>query len=320
MDHKDKMDVVFCTDNNYVMPCGIAMVSLLENSPNQNIVVHIIGLELYDSTKELLKGIADKYNIRIAFYEITLAFLDNFSFPIEGPKHLTISTYIRLFLSEILPSDIDKILYLDCDLIVTDNISDMWNTDISNYTVAGVVDTQSFSPTIFEKLHYDRKYSYINAGVLLINLKAWREQDIQAKLLEYTNRNKANLVHHDQDIINGTLHASILLLPLKYNVHSFFFRRNFEGHGYQNEIREALKKPAVIHFTTGGKPWKKDSLHPLTHVYLHYKKLSPWANTPIQWSDIPLYKRFKYLKRQIFHALGLKKRRYLTEKEIHSDK
>ena len=305
------MDIVFCTDNNYVMPCGISMVSLFENNDGQDITVHIIGMNLSKSSENILKGISDKYNSSVIFYNIDEEYIKKFELSMSGPKHVRISTYIRLFSAEILPQSLHKILYLDCDLIITDNLTQLWETDISDISVVGVIDAPNFRPDTYLRLNYDNRYPYINAGVLLINLKYWRENNIQDKLLEYAKSNYPNIQCHDQDVINGALHESIKLLPLRYNMHNFFYLEKWNAHEYQNEMIDSRATPAIVHFSTGNKPWVKGSFHPLTQLYLKYKDISPWKSEPISWTGVSFNKRIKYYKRIILYALRLKRTKYV---------
>lgn len=303
--------IVFCTDNNYVMPCGITIISLLEHNIGTDITIHIIGMNLNDISKTSLKDIAENRGAIIYFYNIDKAYLDEFNLVMDGPKHINISTYIRLFAPEILPVDVDKILYLDCDLIIVGNLSELWNTDIENYSVAGVIDAPTFRSVTYQRLNYSSECSYINAGVLLINLKYWRDNNVQSKLLKYVADNSANIVYHDQDVINGVLHDTALLLPLKYNMHHFFYLRKWNAYDYHEEMLEARNNPVIVHFSTGNKPWVKGSFHPYTEKYQEYKTLSPWKDEPIGWGNLGFNKKLKYYKRVILYSLGLKKPKYI---------
>ena len=179
------MHIVFCTDNNYVMPCGITIISLLENNKKSNIDIHILGLDLNNQSKKDLISISDKYSLtRIKIHNITKDSLQKYNFPINKGSYINITTYLRFFIADLLP-ELDKIIYLDCDLLVLNDISKFWNIDIDNCSVAGVIDAPAFDKNTYRLLKYDNTYSYINAGVLLINLKYWREHDIHRNLLEY---------------------------------------------------------------------------------------------------------------------------------------
>lgn len=304
--------VVFCPDNNYAMPCGVAMVSLLENNTGEDITIHIIGMELTDVNKEPLQQIADKYRTKIVFYNIDKEYLEKFNLAMDGPRYINIAAYVRFFIPCILSSEIDKVLYLDSDLIVASGLEDLWNTSIENYPVAGVQDGLIFyDKHLYERLGYSEQYPYINSGVLLINLKYWRENNVLNKLLDYTKENYEQIVFLDQDVINGALHESILLLPFRFNITSIFYQRDWGSNKYSEAVAEARKNPAIIHYVSENKPWQKGRFHPQTPTFLKYKALSPWVNEPLKWYSPSLSKKFKYYKRIILYKLGLKQPEYI---------
>ena len=306
------MDIVFCTDNNYVMPCGISMVSLFENNNGQDITVHIIGMNLDESGKDKLKGISDKYNSSIIFYNIDEEYIKKFKLMFDGPRHISIAAYIRLFIPEIVSDNINKVLYLDCDLIVVRDLSELWNTNIDNHSIAGVLDGMVFQRDLHDRLGYSKDYPYVNSGVLLINLEYWRQNRILEKLLEYAKNKFEDIFFMDQDVINGTLHESTLLVHMKYNSNSIFYEYGWNPHSYKDEAEEARTNPVIIHYSSADKPWQKGRFHPLIPIYLKYKELSPWKNEPLRWYNPSLKKKIKYYKRVLLYKLGLKKPRYIS--------
>lgn len=303
------MDIVFCSDDNYVMHCGIAMISLLENNKKADITVHIVGKGISDENQKVLKSISDKYKTQIRFYTITDEDMNKYPLP-PTPFHINISAYIRFFLFDILPNEIDKIIYLDCDLVVVDDLMDLWNIDIHDRAIAGVVDANKYTESAYLKERFNPKetYTYVNSGVLLMNLKYWRENNVLGKLLDYAGKNFENIHFADQDILNGALPDSIQFLPIRYNVHKIFFEDKFRLlDPFHEEIDEALNNIAIIHYTTAMKPWLKGCLHPKRDIYLQYKAMSPWKDVPITWGNLPFKRRFRYYKRVLFQKLGFKR-------------
>lgn len=317
------MNIVLCTDNNYIMPCGVTMISLLENNKRVPITFHIIGMDLKEKSKEILFTISHKYNnVSVLFHEIKKEFLESYGFSLYGVGHLSIATYARLFLAEILPSRVEKVLYLDCDIIVNKDLSELWNTNIENYSVAGVPDLYCmFQTQIIKTLGYREEFKYINLGVLLINLKYWRENDVIRSFISFYNEKHEILASldeafQDQDIVNGSLYNTKLLLPIKYNVIDCYYATKQNNlFQYQNEVLEAIKDPVIIHYTSGNKPWIKTCWHSLRKEFIKYKTLSPWKDIPLTWNNITLSKKIQYYKRTMLYALNLKRARYLKMKE-----
>jgi lipopolysaccharide biosynthesis glycosyltransferase len=313
------MNIALCTDNNYIMPCGITMISVMENNKTIPITFHIIGMDLRERSKEILSSISHKYNgISILFHEVKKEFLESYDFSLHGVKHTSIAAYSRLFLADILPPYVEKILYLDCDIVVNKELSELWDTNIENYSIAGVPDLYCmFQTPIIEALGYSSTFKYINSGVLLINLKYWRDHNIIKAFISFYKEKHNKLsslkeAFQDQDVINGTLYNTKLLLPLKYNViDCYYVTKQMNLFQYQDEIYNAIREPVIIHYTSGNKPWLKTCWHSLRNEFIKYKKLSPWKDTSLSWNNISLSGKIQYYKRTVLYALNLKKPRYM---------
>lgn len=311
----NRMDIVFCIDDNYIMPCGVTIISLLENHKDNMVTFHTVGLELKEESKKKLSSVCSRYrNASILFYDVSKESLDSYELSLQNSRHLSLATYARLFIENMLPHDVDKVLYLDCDLIVVNNLSELWNTDIDGYAIAGVPDFYicSSRPDTFQRLDYSSVKGYVNAGVLLINLKYWREKKLINVFLSFIKEKYDYLAFHDQDVINGTLYDSKLFLPIRFNIlNSYYMSVNNDINGHEDEVYEALADPAIIHYTSPEKPWLRLSMHPLNREFIKYKKLSPWKDEALAWPNISLSRKFRYYKRKVLYALGLKKPKYM---------
>ena len=188
-----------------------------------------------------------------------------------------VSIYYRLLLADILPQDLNKILYLDGDIIVTRSLKSLWETDISNYSLGAVVN-QTYGKNFWERLNYPREKGYFNSGVLLVNVKYWRENTLSVKFIDYLKHNSNVLVYPDQDVLNFILQDSKLLLPERYNMQEFFYRTDREKVDCENseEIEKYLFDPTILHYT-GKKPWSFFCHHPLKSLYYKCKAQTQWA-------------------------------------------
>lgn len=321
----NKMDIVLCIDNNYIMPCGVTMTSILENHKEYLVTFHIIGLELTEESKNVLSKLCSRYNQAfILFYHINKDTLASYKSTLENSKHLSLATYSRLYIEKILPNNLDKVLYLDCDIIVVNKLTELWDTNLNGYAIAGVKDLYIINsrPDAFERLDYPIEKGYINAGVLLINLSYWRTENLMNKFLDFITRKKDCLAFHDQDIINGTLYDNMLLLPFKFNlINNYYMRGNTDIIGYETEIYEAMSNPVIIHFTSSEKPWSSVCLHPMKREFVNYKKLYPWKKENLVWSKIKFCKKIRYIKRKIFYKLNLKTPIFLViKKDLNTGK
>lgn len=281
------LNVIYSTDENYVPYAGVSIVSLLENNKDiDKIDIYIIENRVSNSSKNKLEKCVEKYtNARIHFLDFKLV-EDRLN--LNMAWNISISSYARLFLTSLLSDKIDKILYLDCDVIVNASLRNFWYIDIEKYYFAGIQDTVNENTKL--AVDIDKYDTYYNAGVLLINLKKWRNDNVEQKFIDFINKKNGSVIHHDQGVINSVLGNQALKVPLKYNVmtiHYFlnrkklleFFSEKAEFYSEQ-EILEAKSNPVILHFTPSftTRPWVKNCKHPKKSLYYKYLNNSPWRD------------------------------------------
>lgn len=289
----DIFHVVFATDENYVQHAGVTMLSLLENKKSANpITINIIDDGLTEDSRNKLRKIAIDYRAALSFLYIKT---DNLLNILAGRKR---TMFYRLAIPDLLP-DIDKALYLDVDLIVRHDISELWATDISNYYLAAVNDIADKED--LERLKRDLgipdSQPYLNSGVLLINNRKWREEQIGEKIVKYVFEHKP--LQEDQDGLNAILWGKWLPLNPKWNIDRQAFRHycHFSTRAkLPEEVKKAVKDPAIVHFTGPVKPWYYACAVPFAEEYYSYLSLTPWRD--YRPKDINLRNRIKkYWKR-----------------------
>ncbi|GAB6455706.1 glycosyltransferase family 8 protein [Bacillus luti] len=285
------LSVVYSSDDTYAQHVGVSLISLLQNNNHFNTInIYLIENNLSSYSKKNLNSICKKYNRTIQYINFNVL-SDRLELNIGDS--IAINSYARLFLASVIPEELDKIIYLDCDSIINSSLSDLWNTDITEYFVAGVCDTVS-NQTKF-KIDMDKDDRYINAGMLLVNLKRWRTEKIEKQFIEFIDKYNGQVFHHDQGVINGVLKGEVLYLHPKYNVMTPFFTMDryeiMQYYGLQNyysesELIEAIEVPVFIHYTPAfvNRPWVKGCRHPLTALYEEYLAMTPWKDTK-PWKD-----------------------------------
>lgn len=291
------MDIVSCTDNNYIIPLGVTMVSVFTHT-KEDINYHIITTnQISNENKKKLQACAEKYNKKVYFYEIPQSLIDKF--PLRQSGYITTASYIRLFIQEILPTFIKKVIYLDCDIIINQSLQEFWKTDLNNYSTGVILDSIYSDLSIYKRLDYDKKYKYFNAGVLLINLDYWRKNNIMNQCLLFITNHPERIQNEDQDVLNAILYNSTYYLPLKYNaVCAVFYKECPYGEDLKTQIDEARNYPVIIHYTYI-KPWHIEDRHPLGYLFFKYLKLTPWHKFPLTLFYKNKNKYKAYIKRLI---------------------
>lgn len=299
------MNFLLSTDDKYAMPTGVLICSICENNPGEHDFFILSGKELDHVSRSRIETTALKYSSRVYFLLVPEKFEEFLPIGREGqPLYISIATYYRLFLQSLLPESIDRILYLDGDIICRASLLDLWDTDLSDKPAAAVFEVENGDGR-YERLCYPQKDGYYNAGVLLINVSYWRIHNAQSLFMDFVKNHSDRIVYHDQDVLNTVFHGKIKTLPLRYNVlNSYFVRDKLEYKYDQNEIDEARRNPILVHYSSHLKPWYKGCGHPYTKDFVWYKKLSSWRDVKFKLfpaSDI----RGKFSNVLVF--IGLKK-------------
>lgn len=157
-----------------------------------------------------------------------------------------------------LLQNISKVIYFDCDVIVTTSLTNLFNVDVTNYAFAAVKD--------INKRMLKKNPNYVNSGVLLLNLDYWRKENIEEKLLNFTKENIDNIKTGDQEVLNRCLFGKIKVIDDEWNVQSSNFTNRSS---YTNS-------PKAIHFVARNKPWSKKSFSYHKNEYFKYLQLTPW--------------------------------------------
>ena len=274
------MVIVCSTDDMYVQHCGTMLTSLFENNKEEQIFVYVLTSGLSMRNSNSLKAIVDKYNGEYCCLTINDKLLEKC--PIRETDHLTIVTYYRLLIPQILPLNITKVLYLDCDIIINSSLKELWEIDISDWALGAVEEHGCSLNDAYERLEYESKYGYFNAGVLLINVDYWRKNKVVERIADFIAVNSSKLKAHDQDVLNALFHDKYLHLDCKWNVEEAFFHNStIVKNNYSEELLNAIKNPVILHYTWKPKPWEAGCEHPLKNMYYIYLEQTEWKNYTI---------------------------------------
>lgn len=308
MNNKE-INVVFSSDDNYAQHMGVAMYSLLKNNQIfEKITFYIIDNNISkNNRKKILTMVSNFKNGSVKWIDFS-DWKDKLILKM-GKWTISISSYARLFIGSMLNKNIDRVLYLDCDMIVLSSLYDLWNMDMHGRVVGAVQD--SVNDIVKESVNLTKNKEYFNAGMMLIDLNKWRELEIEKQCISFIQRKNGNVVHHDQGSLNGVISGNFKKLPLNYNlmtIHYIWDRKKIieyyeESSNFykEEEIEKAKQNPCILHFTPSftSRPWTKECKHPLKNEYWEYLAETPWKGAKKEKSGEKWYVRiinWKYRK------------------------
>ena len=269
-----KIHIAYGLDNKYTYPTLVSMISILENASNDTFYTFYLLVEKHlfkEENKIKLKHLEEKYDrCKVIIFELTNENLSN-----ARVNRYPMAAYYRLLLADLIP-DVNRVIYLDGDTIVFTDLAEMNNLEMNNNIILGFVDNSFKNAEQFGI----KTYKYVTSGVLLINLKKMRKENISKKFFKFIDDNKKNLEQEDQTVINIVLHGRIDLLPPKFGMWNFVNRDDVIKHNNygdkklnikaynEKEFLKAWKIPSILHFVRA-KPWKRKTKH--THREFHEK-------------------------------------------------
>lgn len=282
------MNIIYASNDAYAQYLGISMLSLLENNQDiEEIIIYILDQNIKPENKNKFQKIIKQYNRELVYIDIAeFEKLIPFDFDASGYNPITLS---RLFLCSYLPDQIDRILYLDCDTIISGSIGELETISFDGNYVAAVPELHM--PVEKKALiGHAKDETYYNAGVLLVNMDLWRQDKIETEFVEYYRSMNGRLLYNDQDIINHCCKGKIKKLSHTYNLSTnlFYFHRFFVGKlqpaydtASATAYKDILKAPSIIHYMGDERPWIEGNYNKYRKYYYQYKAMSPWKEEPM---------------------------------------
>ena len=278
----NQINVSVACDDNYAPYAGVLIASILKNADEKdNLRIFVLDGGISEDNKQKINSLKSLKDCEINFVAIDESLYEDYK-KVKTLEHISFATYYRLRLPSMLP-DINRIIYLDCDMVATTSLSELFNTDIGDCYIAGCEDIGAKRNSIKYK-------NYVNAGMLIFDLDKMRKENVEQTFLEYTIANINNLKHSDQDIINFSCRGHIYILDERWNVQSSNFTNRSS---YTSD-------PKIIHFIAKRKPWHWASFSYHRDYYFKNLQLTPWKMSEEEYKhwtkDNQIASLIKYFK------------------------
>lgn len=248
------MNILVTLDENYLPHLNTMLFSLLHSNPEQNFTVYLLHSSIPEGaltrTKQILGNAGEL--VSVPAKDIGL---ENAPTTSRYPQEI----YYRIFAAKYLPEQVDRVLYLDPDIIINGSVAALYNTPLDDYYFAAASHIGPVLHKVNElRLDMDEDSPYINSGVMLMNLKRLRQEQNFDEVFDFIERRKSFLMLPDQDIISSLYGTKILALdPFRYNMTEVLYKQHapFEKSLNLDWIRS---NSVVIHYCGRNKPWKNN--------------------------------------------------------------
>lgn len=267
MTSREPVVIVCASDERYVMPLAAMLRSLIDNfSRERTLDIHIFQSGIEQKQRE---RICQGWPARSSVHWVDVDGAEFASLPLWG--RMPVSTYFKLGLADLLPAHARKAIWLDCDMIVLDDIAGLWETHLDGAPLAAVQDavvpfvSSPCGINRYEELGIDSSAKYFNAGVMLVDVDVWRRDSVREKAVAYLKQHHRGVTFWDQEGLNAVLAGRWKTLDAGWN------------HNASDPRIAPPASAAIVHFAGGLKPWSYRTRNPLRSLYYDYLDRTSFA-------------------------------------------
>ena len=282
-----------CGDSGYFQHIAACLVSLLES--NADVFFHVVVAVTHwssESNEKLQRSFRSYKNITLDVTYFDPKFLQGLPLTTAYPSEI----YVRFWVENYFPEDVERVIYLDGDIVVTGSIEPLLTLDFGKNVLAAV---QIPGSDRAKRLGYDSKYGYFNSGVMVLNLPRWRAINAKEILVNKAYSMAGVLNDPDQDVLNACFHDQYIPIDYIWNAISPFFREVNHLPLPKEEVLRVAKNARIVHFNGMGKPWNYLCLHPYAKYYMRCVSKTEWRG--FRQSD---YSVLNIFKKRLISLLG----------------
>lgn len=303
---EESIRVVLAADDRYSMPLAVAIKSVATNcKSDRRLLFTVIQNGISQENRERIESSLfhpDRLpNVDIEWIEANIEALGDLKI---AHHYMNPIIYSRLLIPGLLPKDVRKVLYLDSDIVATEDVSELWDTDMRQKSLLavqdriGVVSARGGLPNYLE-LGIAADAKYFNSGVLVMDLDRWRALGISQRVLDYTRTHRDIIQMGDQDGLNAVLFDDWGEVEFRWNWQ--IIPRNHRGSPQHCWVSDFGGK-SIIHFVTSEKPWLPGCQYEEKRFFFDYLDKTEWAG----WRVSPLKEMFFHTKKYIKRGLGVR--------------
>ncbi len=276
------LHVAAACDQNYAMPLAVTLASLSANLRRSHTVcAHVLYRELPLDTRRKIEQSVPQDTVEIDWIEIGPSHLDSLRATLRSFDTVSLESYYRLLLPDVLPRDLCKVIYLDSDLVVVGDLASLWDLDVTATSLLAVPELASASSLVsspagirlYRELGLSPDLKFFNSGVMLINLHKWRQDQVAPRAFVYLEAAIHYLRWHDQEALNAVLAGDWRELDPRWNVTMHLFRDDATAARNPGLLRE----PYIVHFNSAIKPWQPDFSMGFRDLFFQYLDKTAWS-------------------------------------------
>lgn len=296
--HLHDLVLVCGADEGFAMPLAVMIASAVANlDTDRRIAVFVLDGGLTKESVDRIISLGRPGRVSVEIVRPDLRVLE--TLPVSG--HVNLCTYLRILIPQALPESLERVIYLDSDMVVLSDLGRLWDEPLDERhclavqeVSAPVMDARQGLPAYKRCAHYlstirpipnykafgfPPSKKYFNGGVMVIDLAKWRRDDVAGRLLQCLNDNRRYVRWWDQYALNVVLADTCGELDCRWNQTSHVYAfPSWERSPLSAETFDLVRSdPFIVHFAARRKPWHLGCRHPYREAFFHYLAMTPWA-------------------------------------------
>ena len=276
--------VVFCADNRFAMPLGVAIHSLTSNYGGTSAIqIYVLGNAISEKNRQLVERcVVDGHKAFLHWVEIGEA-LGGLAAPVGRVSR---AAYGRLLLADVLPQHCIKAIYLDADVVVNGDIEELWRIEHCGQVILAAQDYDNLVSAAIFPAHAEAGVPagrpYFNSGVLSIDLREWRSSMVGVRCLTYLEQNEENRRFNDQEALNAVLWDVWLPLDRTWNCQDPYFETSLPGALRRrllgaSQRQRGASSAKIVHCCGLRKPWEPGYYGEFKDLFYRHLAMTPWG-------------------------------------------
>lgn len=297
------MNILYTSDNNYARILAVSIYSLLETNGQHEVNVYILASYISKGKKKQITSLFTNPKHHVTWFDVK----PEVEYAVTADRG-SVAQFSRLFFDRYLPQEVQRILYLDCDTLIMDNLAELYQMDFENYVALMAKDP--FSKIYRRALNLPQYAEMYNSGIMLLNRKKYHQKNYFQRCLDVIAEQGKKIIQGDQGVLDIVLQNDVKPLDPRFNVISSYFEFSYDELRHyrhmtkfysKQELEQAIQAPVIVHFTSDfldNRPWLGCLDHPYARTWLTLEE-KIFGKNELWESSSKLRKVFYFLPRQL---------------------
>ncbi|WP_404987872.1 glycosyltransferase family 8 protein [Clostridium culturomicium] len=269
--NKEVLNILVTFDTNYIEPFKTMFTSLIVNNPNERFQIWLLHSAISKENLNYLEEYCNKREVLLSPIQVDRTLFKDAPISKQYPQEM----YYRLLAPQLLPETLNKVLYLDPDILILNSVRPLWDIELGDYSFAAASHSGIFGiMNTVNRVRLNTDHDYFNSGVMLMDLKKARKLVKPSEVFTCVNEHEVELLLPDQDVFNYLYGKDTLQVEDEiWNYDARYYKEYLLRSNGSCDLDWIMQNTVVLHFCGKKKPWKSSFPSRFASLYKHYMQM-----------------------------------------------